>query len=83
MKVICMTLENFSGIAVVDESHPEVGEIVTVIGEATHKGVAVYYFEEYQSGSWIIVWGYDKRNYSQIPDIDECELVNEKEEVYA
>jgi len=83
MKVICTTHENFSGIAE-NRDCPDIGDVVTVVGESIHKGVAVYLFEE-----WVApptskeVWGYDKRNYSPLSGIDEAELVNIKEEVYA
>lgn len=80
MKVVCMTHENFSGIAIINDPHPSIGEIVTVVGEGIHCGVEVYYFEEYNAPLLSSeIWGYDKRNYSPISDIDERELVNIKE----
>jgi hypothetical protein len=82
MKVICTTHENFSGIAQ-NRDCPDIGDIVTVIGESIHKGVSVYYFQEWQSPlSQKEIWGYDKRNYSPLSGIDETELVKEREEVY-
>jgi hypothetical protein len=83
MKVICTTHENFSGIAL-DRNRPEIGDIVTVVGESIHKGVPVYYFKEWVSPfDWKEIWGYDKRNYSHLSSIDEIKLVNKKEEVHA
>lgn len=82
MKVVCMTHENFSGRAIVDENHPAIGEIVTVVDEiVTHCDVDCYIFSEYMHPNHpIFIWGFDKRNYSPISDIDERELVNTKEE---
>lgn len=82
MRVICTTHENFSGIAE-NRDCPNIGDIVTVVGDAIHKGVAVYYFKEWVSPvNCREIWGYDKRNYSPLSDIDEAELVKEKMEVY-
>lgn len=83
MRVICTTQENFSGIAE-NRDRPDIGDIVTVVGDAIHKGVAVYYFKEWVSPVGCKeIWGYDKRNYSPLPDVYETETVNKNEEVYA
>jgi hypothetical protein len=82
MRVVCMTHENFSGIAVVDKDHPAIGEEITVIGEGVYIGIDCYLFQEYTSPNPFITWAFDKRNYSPVSDIDERELVNTKEEAY-
>lgn len=82
MKVICTTHENFSGIAL-NRDCPDIGDIVTVIGDAIHRGVPVYYFQEWQAPlSAKEIWGYDKRNYSPLSGTTEVKLVKEREVVY-
>ncbi len=81
MQVICTTHENFSGKAIVDDTTPAVGEIVTVNGERVIREVDCYSFVEYSTVDEVC-W-FDKRNYSPLSDIDETELVNDKEELHA
>lgn len=81
MKVVCITHENFSGRAIIDNDHPQIGETITVIGEATTDcGIDCYLFLEYTCPNPLMTWAFDKRNYSPISDIDEQELVHTKEE---
>jgi lysine/ornithine N-monooxygenase len=85
MRVICVTHENFHGIER-DKNlpHPEIGETVTVIGEGVFAGfVDCYMFQEYKSPDPNIEWGFDKRNFSPLTDLDETALVTEEfEEKY-
>lgn len=80
MKVICITHENFHGVKRdKDLPHPEIGEIVTVIGEGIFAGfVDCYILQEYKCPSFQMEWGFDKRNFAPLTGIDETELVTEE-----
>lgn len=85
MKVICVTHENFHGLQRDNNlPHPEIGEIVTVIGEGSFFGIDCYMLQEYKPPLAIIEWGYDKRNFAPLDsDLDETKLVTEEfEEKY-
>lgn len=85
MQALCTTHEKFGNLTCHPwMPKPDVGEIVTVIGEKVFDvGLDCYLLAEYTSPDPNYIWGYDKRNFSILPGIDESELVNEKEEVYA
>lgn len=86
MKVLCISHENFSP-HLPEIKHipcPEIGETVTVIAERTFSdGRDCYLLAEYKSPDPSKIWGYDKRNFSPLTDLDETELVTEEfEEKY-
>lgn len=81
---MCISNENYHGLTTENIPSPEIGDIVTVIGEGIFCGVVdCYKLLEYTCPSPIYEWGFDKRNFAPLSDIDETELVNEKQEVYA
>lgn len=83
MKVVCMTHENFSNIPY-DRSvpRPDIGDTVTVVGERKFCGIDCFMFAEYICPNPMWEWMYDKRNFSPLSNIDETELVNEKEAAF-
>lgn len=80
MRVMCITHENFHGIErEANIPYPEIGETVTVIGEGVFAGVVdCYILQEYKSPSWIMEWGYDKRNFAILPDKTADEIEEEQ-----
>jgi len=53
------------------------GEIATVVGECTRFSRSYYEFSEYPGEA------YDKKNFIPLSEIDETELVNQRENVNA
>lgn len=75
MKVMC--IEEFK--INIDGNEPKVGEIVTIFLEETYMGIEWVKLEEYQfadkgRGQW-----FAKKHFTPLSDIDEMELVNERE----
>ena len=77
MKVLCINSTWMLLCGRKSQTHdPKIGDICTVVDEFVNWGYEVYVFAELTYAG-----GYKKDCFIPISDIDELELVNEKEEV--
>jgi hypothetical protein len=82
MKVQCIHVDNTNDRGVPNLPHPALGETVTVIDERVRYGKLFYQFQEYAEYNSCDVL-YNSKNYIEISDLDETELVTEEfEEKY-
>jgi hypothetical protein len=82
MRVICIHVDSTNDHGIPNLPHPALGEPVTVIDERVRCGALYYQFQEYAHyGDKDVL--YNSKNYVQVSDLDETELVTEEfEEKY-
>jgi hypothetical protein len=73
MKVMCIS--HASAWPIVNKSHPEIGEICTVINLVRDSGSEWYVFLEYDQR-----WGYNPDNFAPISEQDNLQLTEEEAE---
>lgn len=77
MKVMCIKDGQWRGKLTGDPAEgPKYGEVVTVVDEVTTSDKDVYILQEYPDAR-----GYAKKRFIPLSDIDETELVSEREAV--
>lgn len=79
MKVICIHVDRSNDHDIPNMPHPALGETVTVIDESKYRGEKFFQFQEYSDYHGKKVW-YPTKNFIEVSDIDETELVSEEYE---
>jgi hypothetical protein len=74
MKVMCITEDWITIRGTGDEPRPKFGDIDEVIGDFVHNGEQYYYLARF--GKEHV---YGKRHFAPISEIDEMEMIREKE----